>query len=458
MISIIIPLRFRPDLVKACLDSVFENTKSSLEIIIVQDGVDSEMEELIKKYTQISKRIYHEKPLGYVKAINAGFEMISSESTHVMFLNSDTVCIPNWLDEMLVCFDKYPDVGLVAPTLTAWNGVQSIEFNKQYGDYQYVDEVIGTCMLFKIEALRKLMELSREHKVVGNGILDERYGLGGGDDNDICMRISLAGYKTMVARKSFIYHYISASFRKLFNDDEAYSKKYSTSVFAKFKEKFKKELKHKIRVFISVPCSDGSVYCELAMRLLEWSHDPNINLSIKYYPNLSPLDNARNRAVKDFLEDYYDYFMHIDNDIIPPTNALQVLLGADKDVIAPLCFTMKQDDSGYWFPMIVAHKYNKAKQYEQYIPIDDPQGVHETDIVTGGCHLVRREVMEKLERPYYFTYHKNGIVEYSEDFVFSQQCQKLGYKLFTHYGLPCKHMKVVDVKSINDLLVKNNGT
>jgi GT2 family glycosyltransferase len=287
------------------------------------------------------------------------------------------------------------------------------------------------------------------------GKWDEHYGLGGGDDNDISTRIKQAGYDLVFAKKSYIYHYGSASFREEFNNDVAYSKKYAVQQFNKFREKH--NIKDKPSILITIPCSEGFVHCELAMRLIEWSHDPTIRVGIKFYPNLSPLDHARNRAVKDFLEDYYDYFMHIDDDIIPPQNSLSELRMADKDVIAPLCFTMKQDDAGYWFPMIVAHRYNKNKKYEQYIPTDNPQGIHETDIVTGGCHLVKRAVMEKLERPYYFTYHKNGIVEYSEDFVFSQQCQKFGYKLFTHYGLYCKHMKVVDVKAINDLLVKNHG-
>ncbi len=68
--------------------------------------------------------------------------------------------------------------------------------------------------------------------------------------------------------------------------------------------------------------------------------------------------------------------------------------------------------------------------------------------------MVKRKIFEQLERPYYFTYHKNGTVIYSEDFVFSQQCQKLGYKLYTDYDLPCQHIRYTDIKGLNDLLVK----
>jgi uncharacterized protein YegP (UPF0339 family) len=67
--------------------------------------------------------------------------------------------------------------------------------------------------------------------------------------------------------------------------------------------------------------------------------------------------------------------------------------------------------------------------------------------------LVKREVYEKMDRPFAFTYHANGTVILSEDFYFSQQAQKLGYKLYTHYGLLCKHYKIVDIKEINNLMV-----
>jgi GT2 family glycosyltransferase len=280
------------------------------------------------------------------------------------------------------------------------------------------------------------------------GKWDESFGLGGGDDNDMCLRISKAGYKLVVAKNSYIYHYGSASFREEFNHDIDYSKKFAVGQFNKFRKKHKFDL-DKPRVYIAIPCVKGFIYYELALRLVQWTHDPTMMLKIQFYSNLVPLDNCRNRAVKDFLEDYWDYLCFIDDDIVPPINCLRELLKADKDVIAPLCFSMKRDDKGLEVPIPVAHRYDKEKKYRPYYG----KGIEETDVITGGMHLVKREVYEKLERPYYFTYHKNGTVIYSEDFVFSQQCQKLGYKLYTHYGLLCKHIRLTDIKSVNDLMV-----
>jgi GT2 family glycosyltransferase len=446
-VSIIMPVRFVPNLTRVALDSLFLYTKG-FELVLVQDGEDAEMKELLRGYD--AKVVYNEKPEGYVKAINKGFKEISENTKYVMFLNSDTCCTPNWLEEMLKCFDLDPKVGLVVPTFTAWGGIQSIEENIKYGDYNFCSDVVGVCMLFSKEVINTLMDKVEEQGVIGGGILDERFEIGGGDDNDIAMRVGLCGYKTIVARKSFIYHYISASFRKLFNDDIDVSKKHAAKVFTKFQEKWKEELGSKPHVLIAIPTATGNISHELVIRMIEWTHDPNFVISLRFYPFLFPLDNARNRAVKDFLEDYYTHLLFIDDDIIPPRNCLSELLKADKEIIAPVCFTWGRDDNGLPFPQPVSYRYNKDGKYELYVG----KGIDETDIVTGGMFLVKREVYEKLERPFYFTYHKNGVAICSEDFVFSQQCQKLGYKLYTHFDLHCGHLKVVDVKDINDLMVK----
>lgn len=207
---------------------------------------------------------------------------------------------------------------------------------------------------------------------------------------------------------------------------------------------------HKSRIFIAIPAQDGFVHSELSSVLIRWTHDSNFIIGVKFYTGLSPLDNCRNHVVKEFLEEYWDYLLFIDADIVPPLNTLQKLVSADKEIIAPLCFTFKAGDDGIVFPMPVAHRYDDEGRYRPYYG----KGVEETDVITGGMFLVKREVYEKMDRPFAFTYHANGTVIYSEDFYFSQQAQSIGYKLYTDYSLPCKHIKQTDVKSVNDLMVK----
>lgn len=433
LVSVIIPVRYRPDLTRVCIDSILTYTRQNIEIITVQEGEDQEIFNLLKSYGSRIKYVQNTSPKGFAGAMNIGISIASGD--YYCFLNNDTVATPGWLEEMMLVFED-EGVGLVTPTYTEANTRQVVDYNNGQ-QFDYIDDptsLKGVCFLVKKQVIDQI------------GGWDESFGMGGGEDNDLCIRIKQANYKLVIARKSYIYHYGSASFRELFNNDVDYSKKYAVQQFNKVREKY--SMQSKPRVFIAIPSADGFIHHELLIRLLEWSHDTQIQLKIKVYPHLFPLDNARNVAVKEFLEEYYDYLLFIDNDIIPPTNSLRVLLEADKEIIAPLCFTTKRDDKGLLFPLPVAHKYDENHEYRPYYG----QGIEETDVVTGGMFLVKREVYEKLERPFYFTYHKNGLVEYSEDFVFSQQCQKLGYKLYTHFGLLCKHYKNIDVKDINDLM------
>jgi len=432
LVSIIIPVRFRPDLLRVCLDSIVAYTPEKYELIMVCDGVEKGEFDFLKQYK--ATILYNETALGFPTTVNRGIAEAKGE--YVMILNLDTVATPNWMAEMLKAFKVDDKVGLVAPTYSETQGLQHVDHNREGLEYSWCDEVSGVCMFFKREALFQI------------GLFDEQFKMGGGEDNDICMRIKLGGWKTVIARKAFIYHYGSASFRELFHNDVAYSKKYSSSVFSIFKRKWKKELNQKPRVYIAVP-NNGWIHPELAIRILEWTHDPEIAIHLNMPMGLSPLDNARNTCVKDFLEDYYDYLLFIDNDIVPPPNTLRELLKADKDIISPLCFTWQRDDKGQGFPMPVAHRYAENGEYRPY----HGKGIEETDVITGGMFLVKREVYEKMDRPFAFTYHANGTVILSEDFYFSQQAQKLGYKLYTHYGLLCKHFKSIDIKEVNSLMV-----
>ncbi len=418
---------------RVCIDSIQRYTKN-YELVLVQEGENDEITDLLKSYNV--KFIQNKTPKGFAGAMNTGLSLATGD--YYCFLNNDIVATPNWLSEMLKVFED-KEVGLVAPTITDTELLQSVDNNRGQM-IEPVDDPLrlkGVCFLVSKEVIDKI------------GKWDESFELGGGDDNDFCARIKNAGYKLVIARKSYLYHYGSASFRELFNNDIEYSKKFSTGQFNKLRKKYNMN-KENPRVMVAVMCFDGFIHSELAVRLIEWTHIPDITVKIKFYANLAPLDNARNVAVKDFLEDYCDYLVFLDDDIIPPQGCLQALLKENKDVIAPLCFTMKADDKGFSFPMPVAHRYDENKQYRPYYG----QGLEETDVITGGMFMAKREVYEKLERPFYFTYHKNGLVIYSEDFVFSQQCQKLGYKLYTHYGLLCKHIRNVDVKGINDLMVE----
>lgn len=432
-VSIIIPSINRPELARVCIDSVLKYTTIPYELILVQEGTDKETTKLLKSY--VATYIQNKKPKGFGGAMNTGLKKATGD--YICFLSDDTVVTPGWIESMVAIFKEEEKVGLVAPTLPDPEITQCIDNNQG----QIIDWVSnpfslkGVCFVMSKESINQV------------GTWDESFGLGGGEDNDLCYRVHKAGLKLAIARKSFIYHYGSASFRKLFNNDFEYAKKHARAQQVKLEKKH--NLSPGVKVYIAIPTVTGKFDYTLALRLIEWSHS-TIPLTIHFYPKLVPLDNARNKAVQDFLKSDCTYLLFIDDDITPPSNALAELLTANKDVIAPLCFTFGRDEKGLPFPQPVAHRLVSEGQYAPHYGVN----IEETDIVTGGMFLVKREVYERLPRPFAFTYTPDGSVIHSEDFYFSQQCKKLGYKLYTHYGLACSHTKEVDVLRINDLMIE----
>jgi GT2 family glycosyltransferase len=208
MTSIIIPIRYRPDLTRVCVDSIIGYT-NDYELIAVQEGEDKDITELLKSYP--IKFLQNKTPKGYAGALNTGMEIAKGEL--FCFMNNDTVATPGWLSEMIEGF-KDPDVGLVAPTFWGTGERQSVDFNRGQR-FEWVLEpfsLMGVCFLIS----RQCMEVLDDPKWPGKW--DEDF-FHGGEDFDITMRVQRAHYKMVIARNSFIYHYGGASTRMFVSQD-----------------------------------------------------------------------------------------------------------------------------------------------------------------------------------------------------------------------------------------------
>ncbi|MEK6882016.1 MAG: glycosyltransferase [Nanoarchaeota archaeon] len=458
LVTIIIPCRFKPEITQVCIDSIIKYTKN-FKIICIQDGEDDVMDSLLNSYWkhEIDEKIYHKEPQGWIKSINEGMELVDKNSKYVMFLNDDVVVVPGWLEGMLKYFDKIKDLGVVGCVSSKAQGRQNVDYNitKDLG-FEEIDQLMGFCMLFKKEVLNKL-------KSKDNFYLDERFGLGGQDDVDICWRAKGLGYKIGIARDVFIYHYGSKAFREILITPEE-SRKYAQSRQDILEKKYQIQSKNmltsessistkKPKILICIPSIRGTLVIPLVHVLLAWKQDPRYDVTLYTPMNLFPLDNARNRCVKEFLEMDYDYLFFIDDDIVPPLDALHKLISSDKDIIGAVAFSMRSED-GLDFPYPVTLKYNENKEYILFIP-KPATGIHEVDATGGASILYKRRVFEHpmMECPYSFKYHRDGTLALTCDFVVHQKAQAAGFKIYIDFDLLCSHIREVDIKSINNLMV-----
>ena len=205
------------------------------------------------------------------------------------------------------------------------------------------------------------------------------------------------------------------------------------------------------KIFIAIP-NQGAISARLVANLLYWTHDKRYQTRVFAPENLYPLDVARNRCVKEFLRTNYDYLWWIDDDIVPPKNALDRLLMADKDIIGALCFSMRYE-KGEAFPYPVALKRDASGGYAVHYGED----IEEVDAVGGACVMVKRRVYEAVKNPYEFHY-RDGELSLTCDFDVWQKAQKAGFKVYVDYNLMCSHIKEVDIMQLQNCLARvKNG-
>ena len=86
-ISIIIPAYNAEKYINKCLDSIVNQTKEELEIIVINDGSTDKTEEKVKEYQDKRIKYYKNKNQGIGKTRNFGIEKATGK--YIMFIDSD---------------------------------------------------------------------------------------------------------------------------------------------------------------------------------------------------------------------------------------------------------------------------------------------------------------------------------------------------------------------------------
>jgi len=204
-------------------------------------------------------------------------------------------------------------------------------------------------------------------------------------------------------------------------------------------------------VFIGVP-NRGNIVTELSTNLSFWEAKYSVRTYKPY--GLFPLDAARNTVVKEFLETNCKYLWWIDDDIVPPRSTLERMLATmkvspDIHALGAVCFAMKSEP-GQYFPYPPTLRMNSDGEYEVFYG----EGVDWVDATGGACVLVRREVYEKIERPYEFKYHVDGTLALTCDFHIWEKARDLGFNLFIDFDILCDHNRTCSLKGVQDTMAK----
>ena len=115
--SVIIPLYNKAPYVKKALESVFAQTYTDFELIIVDDGSTDGSEAiaedlLASRPSPLAFRLLKQKNAGVSAARNNGFSVSSRD--YIAFLDADDWWEPTFLEKMAQLIEDYPEAGLYA--------------------------------------------------------------------------------------------------------------------------------------------------------------------------------------------------------------------------------------------------------------------------------------------------------------------------------------------------------
>ena len=116
LVSVIIPTRNRPNYLQQAVESVRAQTYPNIEIIIIDDGSDSEgtaTKKVLLPYLTLSNFTYiYQSRTGVGTAVNRG--LILSQGEYIQRLDDDDRLLPEKVARSVELFQSCPEVGLVA--------------------------------------------------------------------------------------------------------------------------------------------------------------------------------------------------------------------------------------------------------------------------------------------------------------------------------------------------------
>jgi len=164
-----------------------------------------------------------------------------------------------------------------------------------------------------------------------------------------------------------------------------------------------------------------------------------------------PLDEAQNEIGTKTLEGSYDYLLTIEDDHYEFTaEMLDSLITADKQVCG-ISYRSRHYPFAY-VPMKYTH--TSDNDIRLFKGQSHPDGIHETDLVGFGFTLIKKEVFEILEFPW-FVYNKEnhiGCGPNATDMQFSFRLQKKGIKLFGCWDYFLPHRDITETSWQNYLV------
>jgi GT2 family glycosyltransferase len=225
--SIIVPCWNQVEFTRHCLRALFQHTRRPWELIVVDNGSTDGTGDYLAAVRDAAPGpvtvISNVENLGFPRAVNQGSR--EARGDVMVLLNNDAVVTDGWLDQLIALSSMRREdgpgaraaIGLVGPMSNYAAPPQLVEAVP----YRDLDEMHAFARRWRDEhrgrwfAAAKLsgfcLLMTRAvYEAIGG--LDERFGLGLFDDDDLAVRARRAGFELAVAHDLFVHHFGSRTF------------------------------------------------------------------------------------------------------------------------------------------------------------------------------------------------------------------------------------------------------
>lgn len=169
------------------------------------------------------------------------------------------------------------------------------------------------------------------------------------------------------------------------------------------------------------------------------SKNINVIKALHYELARDSIIESRN-ILRDYaIKNNFDYFLSLEQDVIPPKDIIEKLLAHNKKVVSALYYTSKtlEKVNGDKEQIRVGVAFIQLPNKNVYWLL--PELIEEKKLsavyATGlGCILIHKDILNKVK----FRYEKNQSA--FDDIWFSEDTKKQGYKVWLDTNIECQHL------------------
>lgn len=143
---------------------------------------------------------------------------------------------------------------------------------------------------------------------------------------------------------------------------------------------------------------------------------------------------ARNEIAKEAIEGSFDYVLMVDSDVVIPNHTLDCFLEYPADIVLGLCPRKNTKQKR-------CEIYRLGDGFQDYFTYDEIPEVPRLVIKGGGfaCAMIRTEVFQKLEYPYFRYVEYASGESLSEDLYFCTKATEAGIIIQADTRVRCGH-------------------